>query len=173
MILGDPRLGIADEAHAMRGEIVKATEIVVQRAGQRISIEGVHREIAARCVVAPVGAESDGRAATIGRNVAAQRRNFDRPMVNDRRHRTMSNAGRHGLEACVFDAFDHIFRPVDGCDVDVLDRESKQAVTHGSTDEARLADVPAKRFAELARPLRARHSVSGSFEGRAALIALH
>ncbi len=102
-----------------------------------------------------------------------KRRDFDRPMVNDRRHRAVGDAGRHGLEAGAFDALDHIFRPMDGCDVDVLDRKAQQPVAHGATDKARLADRPAKRLAKLGKAAAGAPFGIGKLRGRAALIALH
>ncbi len=149
MILGNARLGIADEAHAVRGKIGKAAEIVIERAVRRIGIERVHGEIAPGGIRLPVRAEGDSGAAAIGRDVAAQRRDLDRPVMDDRRHRTMGDAGRHRLEAGRPDPLHDILGPVDRCDVDILDRQAEQAVAHGPAHEARLARARAQCRAQL------------------------
>src|SRR3546814_2862833 len=78
MILGDARRGVADKGHPPRVEVGEPAEPVVDRPGIGIGVERIDREIAARGIVAPVVGEGDRRAAAVGFDIAAQRRNLVR-----------------------------------------------------------------------------------------------
>ena len=78
MILGNSLQGIADEANVALAEIVEAAEIVEDLAGPRVGRQRVDGEVAPRGIFFPVVGEGDGRAAAVGRDVAAQRRHLVR-----------------------------------------------------------------------------------------------
>ncbi len=149
MVFGDPGMRIADEAHAPGEQVGAAAEIIVQRAVDRVRIERVHREIAPRRILAPVGAERDGGAPPIGRDVAAQGGDLDRRATEHSGNRPVRDAGRHRLEAGALDALHHLFRGVGRRDVDILDRQSEQPVANGAAHEARLPLARPERIAQL------------------------
>ena len=73
MVLGDALERLADEADAARGDIVEPAEIIEDLAADRVGIERVDGEVAARGVLLPIVGESDGGAAAVGGDVASAR----------------------------------------------------------------------------------------------------
>src|SRR3546814_8987491 len=94
MILGDARRGVADKGHPPRVEVGEPAEPVVDRPGIGIGVERIDREIAARGIVAPVVGEGDRRAAAVGFDIAAQRRNLVMIAAGDRGDGAMRDARR-------------------------------------------------------------------------------
>ena len=138
MILGDPLQRVADEAHAPGLQVGQTAEIIEQFAGRGIGIERVHREIAPRRVLAPVVGKGDDGMAAIGRHVAAQRRNLDRPVGQDDRDRAMRDAGRHRLESTGAHPVDHRLGRQRRRQVDIGDGQAQQHVAHRAADETTL-----------------------------------
>ncbi len=155
MVLGDAGIGIADEMDATGCQIHASVEIVDQRPVKRIGIKRVHREVAPRGIGLPVGAERHGRAPPVGRDVAAQRGDLHRPVMQNRRHGAMCDPRRHRLEARSPDPLDDLGGLMHGGDIDILDRQPEQPVAHGAADKARLALPRPKRRAQIdqARPV--------------------
>ncbi len=137
-------------AHAMRGKIGEAVEIVVEHTGQRVGVGAF--------IVKSRRAASSRQSvlkATVARrpSVETSRRSVvisTGSVIDHRRHRAMGNAGGHGLEARAPDPLDDILRAVNGCDVDILDRQAEQAIAHGTADEACLAIACAKSMRKAA-----------------------
>ena len=77
MVLGDALERLADEAHAARRDVGLAAEIIEDLAAERVGVERVDGEVAARGVVRPIVGEGDGGAAAVGVDVAAQGGDFD------------------------------------------------------------------------------------------------
>ena len=131
---------VADETHAPRLEIGEAADVIVDRAvagsGQRID-----GEIAPLGVSLPVATEGNLGVAAIGLHVLAQRGHLERMFVDDHGDGAVLNSRGHRLEACRAHALDHFVRH--GCrgDVDFLDQQSDQRVTHRAADRARLLAV--------------------------------
>ena len=72
MVLGDALERLADEADAARRDIVEAAEIIENLAADRVGIERVDGEVAARGILAPIVGEGDRGAAAVGGDVGAQ-----------------------------------------------------------------------------------------------------
>ena len=96
IIFFDPPLRIADEAHATRGDVVKAADIIVHHAVGR-SRQRIDREVAPLGVGAPVAPERDARLAAERFDVLAQRRDFERMMIDDDGDGAVLDAGRDRL----------------------------------------------------------------------------
>ncbi len=103
-------------------KIVETAEIIEDLAGARIGGERVDREVAARGVLLPVVGEGDRRAAAIGRNVAAQGRDFERVAVADSGDRAMVDTGGDSLDLRRFQAPDDLVRLETCGEIDVADR---------------------------------------------------
>ena len=145
MVLGDALRGIADEAQPLRRQIAEPAEIVVDRAGLGVGIERVDREVAPRRVLAPVERKGDGRAAAVGRDVAAQRGHLEPAALGDGGDGAMVDAGRHRLQTRRLQPRDHLFGQQRGGQVDVLHRAAEQAVAHRAADDARTCLAIAQR----------------------------
>ena len=149
VIFLDALLGIADEAHAARGQIGEPADIIVDRAvgarGERID-----GEVAPLGVGAPVAAEGDLGVAAIGLDVLPQRGHLERLAVDDDRDRAVLDAGGHRLEAGRLDAAHDFVRHRRGRHVDLMRRHAEQRVAHRAADHARFLAV-AIEHAEQAR----------------------
>ncbi len=109
--------------------------------GQRID-----GEIAAGRVFLPIVGVSDGRAAPVGRDVAAQRRDFDRLPGTDRGDRAVVDPGRHGLDVGRLEPLDDLFGQQAGGEVDIVDFEAEQVVAHRAADQPRQPLGSAERI---------------------------
>ena len=65
----------------------------------RVGVERVHAEVAALGVLLPAFGERDGGAAAVGADVAAQRGDFERLVIDDDGDRAVLDAGRVRGEA--------------------------------------------------------------------------
>ena len=139
MILADPLAGIADEPQPPRGKVVQPAKPVEQLARFWIGVERVDGEIAPRRIVLPVAGKGHRCAATVGRDVAAQRGDLDRPAGQDGSNRAVLDPGRHHLDRMGLQPPHHFLRLERGGDVDVLHRQPQQGVAHRPADIAGLA----------------------------------
>ena len=98
IILANPRVRFADEAHPSRAEILEAADVVVDRSvgAERQRVDG---EIASPRVGGEVASEHHLGPPPVGLDVLAQRRRFERVPVDDDRHRAVRDAGQSDLEA--------------------------------------------------------------------------
>ena len=80
----DPLLRLADEAHALRGDVGKAADIIMHHA-VRPDRQRVDGEVAPLGVGLPVAPEHHARLAPEGLDIFAQRRDLDRMMTDDGR----------------------------------------------------------------------------------------
>src|SRR4029077_19871696 len=92
----DPRLRLADEAHALRGDVGKAADIIMHDA-VRPDRQCVDGEVAPLGVGPPLAPEPYARFAPEGCDIFAQRRDLDRMMTDGGRDGAVLDAGRHGL----------------------------------------------------------------------------
>ena len=143
-ILADARLGIADEAHALRLEIGRPAEGIVELPVRRAG-HGVEGEVAPRGVFDPIIGEGDLGAAAIALDIAAQGGDLEGLMQGDGRHRAMVDAGGHRLQPRGFQQLDHPRRLVRRGDVDVRHGTSEQSIAHAAADEAHLAAAGRQR----------------------------
>ncbi len=151
MILADPVVRIADEAHAARRKIVQPAEIVrdLQRLG--MGIERVDGEIAPGRILFPALGECHGCAAPVCRDIAPQCGDLDWPACEDRGHGAVLDAGRHGADPCGAAQFDDLFGQQPGRTVDIVDRDPQQAVADCPADPADV--VRSQRRCERAQPI--------------------
>ena len=147
MILFDPGCGIADEAHAVRGQIVQPAEIVVDRQRFGVGIERIDGEIAPRGIVAPFFGKGDRRAPTIGRHIAAQGGDLDRAILEDGGHRAVVDPGGHGADARRPAAIDHGCGQVARGGIDIVGGITQQRVAHAAADPAQI--LRAQRLDQL------------------------
>ena len=136
MVLADALACIADEAHAPRGKVIRAAEIVEDFQRLRIGVERVDREIAAGGVLLPVAGKGHGGAAAVGRDIVAQGRDLDRASGQNGGDRAMGDAGRYRADAGRGAQRHHLFRMVRGGRVDVLHRQIEQRIAHRAADPA-------------------------------------
>ena len=111
----------ADETHARRIDIGKATDRIVDRA-VCVTVERVDCEVAAAGVGGPVGGEGDAGMAAIGLDVGAQCRDFERNMVRDHGDSAVLQAGRDRLQACLLHRLDGLLGLGRRRDIDIGDR---------------------------------------------------
>ena len=145
MILGDARRGVADEGDAPRFQIGKAAEPVIDRAGIGIGVERVDREVAPRGVVAPVIGEGDGRAASVGFDIAAQCRDFMMVAAGDRGDSAVRDARWDDLDIGRFESPRHLLRQQRGCEVDVGDGQAEERIAHRAADDLHRAAIGRQR----------------------------
>ena len=93
-VLGDPLVGVADEADAAREDIGIAADRIVHRA-VGIDRQRVDGEVAPHGVGRPVAAEAHHRMAAVGLDVLAQRRHLVAAPVDDDGQRAVVDAGGH------------------------------------------------------------------------------
>ena len=136
----DPPPRLADEAHALRGNIGKAADIIVHLAVQP-SRQRVDGEVAPLGVGLPVAPEYHARLASERLDIFAQRRDLDRMMIDDGRDGAVLDAGRHGLAARSLHAPHHFLRQRGRRHIDLGDRKPQQRVAHGAADHACLLTV--------------------------------
>ena len=140
IVLFDPPLRLADEAHAARGNVANAADIVVHRSvgrgGQRID-----GEIAPLGVRPPIAAEHDARLAAECFDVLAQRRDLERMVIDDGGDGAMLDAGRNRLAAGRRDAPHDLLRHRRRRHVDFVDRKPQQRIAHRAADHARFFAV--------------------------------
>ena len=84
--------GAADEDDSL-SQNIPVTICKVMYFPARIAIQRIHREVAAHGVGLPVVGELHLRAAAIGLDIMAQRRDFIGVMIGNHRHRAMLDAG--------------------------------------------------------------------------------
>ena len=84
--------------------------------------------------------------AAVGRDVAAQCRDFDRTCGGDGSNRTVRQAGRDRLDPRILESLDHLLRGQARGDIDIGDVDPKQRVAYCAPDEARLALRRAENF---------------------------
>ena len=155
MVLGNSLERVADEAHAPRLDVGEAAEIVEQFARRGIGRQSIDGEVAPRRVFLPVVGKGDRRSAAIGRDVAAERGDLDRPAVADGGDGAMIDPRRHRLDPCRLEAGHDVIGQEAGGEVEVADRQAEQLVAHRSADIARHPGIGVERFqhARHAAPL--------------------
>ena len=136
VILGNPRAGITDEAHPPRREIFEPAEIVRNRQRFGMGIECVDSEIAPCGILRPVAGEGDGGSPAIGGDIAAQRGDLDRPVLEDRGDGAVLDPGRHSADAGLAAGRDHLGGHQLGGAIDIMHRRAQQAVAHRPADPA-------------------------------------
>ena len=77
----------------------------------------------------------DGRPASVGRDVAAQRGDFDDLAIADGSDGAMVYTGRNGLDPGALEPADNFLRSYAGREVDVTDRKAKQIVANRPANE--------------------------------------
>ena len=97
-VLGDPPVGVADEADTAGNDVGIAAERIVDDAGS-VDRKRIDGEIAPAGIRLPVAAEADDGAAAVGLDILAERRHLVADAVGDERQRAVLDAGRHDLEA--------------------------------------------------------------------------
>jgi hypothetical protein len=152
MILGDPRCGIANKAHAAAVQIGNTAEIVIDCPGFGIGIERIDREIAPRRIVVPLAGESDHRAAAVGFDIVAQRRDLVMIAARDRSHGAMRNASRNHLYIRRLQPPRHLVRQQWRRQVDVGHRQRQQRVAHRAADDLHRPAIAAERRDDAAQP---------------------
>ena len=140
IILGDPLVGVADEAHAPGGNIGKAPDVIVHDAFG-VDRQAVDGEVAPLGIDNPVAAERHLGLAAEGFGILAQRRDLERLRIDDQRHGAVVDAGRHALDAGRLGAADHLLGQGGGRDIDVADRNVQQRIADRAADHARFLAV--------------------------------
>ena len=102
-----------------------------------IGVERVHSEITALRVFFPAFAERDRGAAAIGADVAAQRGDFERLVIDDDRDRAVLDAGWMRGKAGSLGNLRHPIRRQLRGDVDIIDLPHHQRIAHTAADETR------------------------------------
>ena len=127
IILGDPRVRVADEAQAAGAQVGQAADRVDHRAvGPRI--QRVHGEIAPHRVFGQVVRERDHRAAAKGFHVAAEGRDLERAAARDHGDGAVLDPGRDRLQPRGEGQRGGLVGPGGGRDVDVVHRLAQQRV---------------------------------------------
>src|SRR5439155_1428751 len=98
MVLGDSLERVADEADVAMLEVVQSAEIIIDFTGPGVGGQRIDGEVAPGRILLPVVGVSDCRAPSIGRNVPAQRCDFERVTVADGRNRTVVDSRRNRLD---------------------------------------------------------------------------
>ncbi len=140
IVLGDPRVRVADEAHRLRLDIRKSAD-EVDHLAIGTDIERVDRQVTALGVLLPVLAESHLGAAAVGLDIAAKRGHLEAPAVEHQRHRAVVDPGRHRLDPGRLGALHHRLGRQRGRKVYIGDRQAHQAVAHRPAGDARLAAI--------------------------------
>ena len=136
MVFANPLLGIADEADGPRREIIQTAKPIKQFTGQSIGIERIDGEIAACGIVLPILRKGYRGAASVGRNIMAQRGDFGRPAGQDGSDRAVINPGRDDFDGLRLEPPYDLARLKRGCDVDIFDRQPQQGIAHRTTNIA-------------------------------------
>ena len=118
-------------------DIVEAAAGRIEDLAVRGGVERVHAEVAALGVFGPVLGESDGGAAAVGFDIAAQRGDFERLVIGDDSERAVLDAGGMHGDAGGEHRLLHLIRRELRRDVDVGDGLAQQRVAHAAADEAR------------------------------------
>ena len=145
MILGNPLLGRADEAHPPCAQVVQTAEEVrdLQRFG--MGIERVDGEIAPRGILAPVRGEGDGGAPPVGGDIAPQGGDLDGSILEDRGDGAVLDPRRHGADAGGAAAVDHLGGHQQRGAVDIMHLGPEQAVAHRPADPTDLVRPQRRR----------------------------
>ena len=151
IILGDPPVGVADEAHPPCRDIGKPADVVMHDA-LGVDRQAVDGEIAPLGIAHPVAAERDPGLAAEGLDILAQGRDLERLRVDDQRDGAMLDAGRHALDAGEPGAADHLVRQRGGGDIDIADRKLQQRIADRAADDARLLAVAVQQSQARGRP---------------------
>ena len=122
IIFFDASLRFADKAHAARGDVVKSSDVIVHRAVGR-SGKRIDGEVAPLRVHFPVAPERHACLAAKRFDVLAQRRDFNRMVVDYRGDGAMLDAGWDRFAARRRDAPHDFFRQRGRRHVDFSDRE--------------------------------------------------
>ncbi len=144
IVLGDPLVRVADEAHAPGGNIVKPADVIVHDAGG-VDRQAVDGEVAPLRVDDPVAAERDLGLAAERLGILAQRGDLERMRIDDQRHGAVVDAGRHALDAGRLGAADHFGGQRGGRDIDVADRNLQQRVADRAADHARFLAIAVQK----------------------------
>ena len=144
IVFADALARLADETDAAVGEIGEPADVVVHRpvARQRQRVDG---EVAPQRIVAEVAAEGDRGVASVGVDVASQRRRLERPAVDDHRHGAVGEAGRRDAESGGARALHHDFRRRGGGEVEIADRRAEREVAHRAAHQPGLFAVAVQR----------------------------
>ena len=145
IILTDALVGVADEAHASGGKIIKSADRIVDRSvgSKRQRVDG---EVAPLGVGGEVASERHLGPATVGLDVLAQRRRLDRASVDDERHRPVGDAGQRDLEPRRPCTANHLVGRCRGREVEIEPRLAEREVAHRAADQARLLAFAVEGF---------------------------
>ena len=152
MILGNPLERVADEPHVALLEVLEPSEIIENLARSGVRGQGIDGEVPPCRVRPPIVGESDRRPAAIGRDIGSQGRDLERMAVADRGDRAMLDPGRNGLDARLFQATDHVIGLEPGCEIDVVDRQAKEAIANRAADIAGQPLLRAERGEQPRHP---------------------
>ena len=137
VILPDPLVRVADEAHMPRQRIRRAAKRIEHRA-IGCGVKCVHGEIApARVFLCRVG-KGDNRVSSVGVHVAAEGRDLERLAVHDDGHGAVVDPGGHDAKTGLFAQFSDCFGPRVGGDVQIGGTGPDQCVAHAAADEPGL-----------------------------------
>ena len=153
MILGDPLQRIADEANPAGRQIIDPAKKVMNRAAGRIGIKRVDREIAPRCVFAPIVGVSDRRPPAVGGDIPTQRRHLDGAGGKHRSDRAVRKAGGDGLDRSRLQRRQHRVGGQHRRQVDVLDRLPRQRIAHCPADDLGLSTIGLECGQQFRHPL--------------------
>ena len=144
IIFGNSRLRRADEAHAPRGNISKAADIIENGAVARCR-KRVNGEVAPFGIAPPVSPEHHFGVAPERLDVLAQRGDFEWVTICHHGHGAMLDSRGHRLEARPLHARYHFIRNSRGRDVHIASRFAEQAVADGSSHDPCLFTPTVKR----------------------------
>src|SRR5205085_2728729 len=140
VVLGDPLIRVAYEAHAFGANVLKSANMVVHDAGgvDRHAVDG---KVTPLRIHNPVAPERDFGLAAECFGILAQRGDLKWLRIDDQRHRAVIDAGRHGLDASRLGAADHFARQGRGRDIDLAYWKLQKRIADGATDHARFLAI--------------------------------
>src|SRR4029077_2859437 len=145
VVLANPRVRFADEAHSSRAEFLEAATVIVDRpvGAERERIDG---EIAPPGVGDEVASKRHLGPPPIGLDVLTQRRRFERAPIDDDRHRSVRDASQSNLEPRSSRAADDDVGRRGGCEVEIDHWFAEREIPHCAADEPGLLALTVKHF---------------------------
>lgn len=134
IILADACDWIADETHAAGFQIAKPAGVIENFSVLR-GVKGVDREIAAPGVLRPILRERHGGVPAEGLHIAPQARDLERFAADNRRDRSVLDAGGMRCNPRRAQPPHDLLRLKWRGDVDVGDGKTEQRIAHGTADE--------------------------------------
>ncbi len=143
IILGDPLRGLTDKAHPPCLDVRQPANVIMHHA-VRGQGQAIDREIATLRIACPVTPECNLGLAPKRLDVFAQGRHFERLVLDHQGDRPVLDAGGHALDPRPLRAIDHFLRQRCRRDIDLAYRKTKERVTDGPADHARLFTIAIK-----------------------------